>query len=477
VAGWKSSLSLYKKESNERGQKPLRDLLGLLGGEVIAFIGAGGKTSLMNCLTSELAPQGKVVVTTTTKIFYPGWPVEDVVIAASLDDALRQAKKSLNHHRVIALGTGVVEGNKLNGIPGDWVSCLKELPPVNWVLVEADGAAGKPFKGHRQGEPVLPELTDRAIAVTGADVIGKPLHPDWVHRPEIVRDLTGLALGEPVSLDAVCAVMENSFKLACQQAPRARLIPWINKIDNSELLGLGRRLARLVFQRLGKEVVLGSVLRERENPVIQVWPPDCHVAAVVLAAGMSTRLPSGKCLLPLGKHTILERVLENVLASNANPVVVVVGYQYDRLMPLIGRYPVQIAINPVYQLGQSTSLKRGLMELPDSNGVLFCLADQPLISPEVLDQLIESFSISPVAAVYPEYQGRRGNPVLFGKEAFPKLFQLSGDTGGRKLIQTLPGDRMRALPVNDPGVLKDIDTVDDYFHVLKSLPDKTDNNF
>jgi molybdenum cofactor cytidylyltransferase len=470
-------LSQYKWENNERGQKPLRDLLGLLGGEVIAFIGAGGKTSLMNCLALELAPQGKVVVTTTTKIFYPGWPVEDVVLVASREDALRQAKKSLDHHRVIAVGTGVVEGNKLNGIPGDWVSSLKELPLVSWVLVEADGAAGKPFKGHRQGEPVLPELTHRVIAVTGADVIGKPLHPDWVHRPEIVRDLTGLAMGEPVSLDAVCAVMENSFKLACQQAPRARFFPWINKIDNRELLGLGRRLARLIFRHSGKEVVLGSVLCKRENPVIQVWPPDCRVAAVVLAAGMSTRLPSGKCLLPLGKHTILERAIENVLASNAEQVVIVVGYQHEQLIPLITRYPVQAAINPDYELGQSTSLKRGLMELPDSSGVLFCLADQPLVSPVVMDQLIESFSLSPVDAVYPEYQGRRGNPVLFGKEAFPKLFHLSGDTGGRKLIQALPVDRVRALPVNDPGVLQDIDTVDDYFHVLKSLEDKADNNF
>ncbi|MEW6662362.1 MAG: selenium cofactor biosynthesis protein YqeC [Bacillota bacterium] len=452
---------------------PLSDLLGLMGGEVIAFIGAGGKTTLMNCLAWELAAQGKVVLTTTTKIYYPERPVEDVVIAAGLDDALRQVKNSLDNHRVVAVGTGVVEGSKLNGIPPGWVSSLKELLPVDWVLVEADGASRKPLKGHRQGEPVLPETAHRVVAVTGVDVIGKPLQAAWVHRPEVVRDLTGLALGEPLSLDAVSAVMENTLKLACQQAPSARFFPWINKIDNRELLGLGRRLARLIFQHSGKEVVLGGAMQEREYSVIQVWPPGCQVGAVVLAAGMSTRLPAGKCLLPMGNHTVLDRVLENVLASNADPVVIVVGYRHDQIMPLITRYPVQVAINPDYQLGQSTSLQRGLMELTGSKGVLFCLADQPLVLPEVMDQLIESFSLSPVAVVYPEYQGQRGNPVLFGRDVFSKLLQLRGDEGGRRLIKDLPGAQVRALPVNDPGVLQDIDTVNDYFLVLKSMEDKS----
>jgi len=450
----------------------LRNLLGLMGKEVIAFIGAGGKTTLMNCLAWELASQGKVVLTTTTRIYCPKWSVEEVVMAANLEDALRLVKTSLDDHRLIALGTGIIEGNKLNGIPIDWISSLKELSPAEWILVEADGAAGKPLKGHRHWEPVLSEAIHVVIAVTGIDVIGKPLRGDWVHRPEVVQDLTGLALGDPVSINAASDVMEYTLKLAMELAPSARLFPWINKIDNKELLGLGRRLARLIYQHSGKKVVLGKAEHKSEYSVIQVWPPDFQVGAVVLAAGMSTRLPSGKCLLPIGNQTVLERVVENVLASNANPLVVVLGYNHHQLLPLITNYQVNVVINHDYHLGLAASLQRGLMELPESSGVLFCLADQPLVLPEVMDQLIESFSFSPVAVVYPEYQGRRGNPTLFGRDVFPEFLKLKGDEGGRRLIKDMPKAHVRALPVCDPGVLQDIDFFDDYLLVLKAMKDK-----
>jgi molybdenum cofactor cytidylyltransferase len=131
-------------------------------------------------------------------------------------------------------------------------------------------------------------------------------------------------------------------------------------------------------------------------------------------------------------------------------------------MPAGRGRPVQVVVNPEWAQGQSTSVRAGLAALPaDVSGALFPLVDQPGVTPDLINALIERHQATLAPVVWPEYQGRRGNPVLFDRDVFHHLVRLRGDTGGRPVLQAYARHAER-VPAPDPGVLFDIDTPDDY---------------
>jgi molybdenum cofactor cytidylyltransferase len=150
------------------------------------------------------------------------------------------------------------------------------------------------------------------------------------------------------------------------------------------------------------------------------------------------------------------------MASQAGPVVVVLGYQADVCRAALGDRPVTTVYNADWAQGQSSSVKAGLAALPVNIGAaLFLLADQPGVTPAVVDALIARHRSTLAPVVWPEYEGRRGNPVLFDRVAFPDLLRLSGDIGGRPVLHAY-ADRAERVAVADPGILSDIDTPGDY---------------
>ena len=144
-----------------------------------------------------------------------------------------------------------------------------------------------------------------------------------------------------------------------------------------------------------------------------------------------------KLLLPLRGKPVLQWVLESALASDVAEVVCVV-----RNLPLL---PPHISvrnekmlwlINDQADRGQSTSVIAGLWATdPNSEGVLFVVGDQPMIRPELINALIERFEKTSALIVAPRYNGQTRNPVLFRREIFPELLEVSGDRGGRALIE------------------------------------------
>jgi molybdenum cofactor cytidylyltransferase len=167
-------------------------------------------------------------------------------------------------------------------------------------------------------------------------------------------------------------------------------------------------------------------------------------------------------LLPWRGGTLLGHVVDAALASQAERVVVVLGNQADACRAALGDRPVQVVVNPDWAQGQSSSVRAGLAALPDSvSAALFPLVDQPGISPAVIDALIERHRATLAPVVWPAYEGRRGNPVLFDRAAFPELMRLAGDTGGRAVLEAY-AERAERVAVSDPGVVFDIDTPEDY---------------
>jgi molybdenum cofactor cytidylyltransferase len=162
--------------------------------------------------------------------------------------------------------------------------------------------------------------------------------------------------------------------------------------------------------------------------------------------------------------------VDAALASQADPVVVVLGHQADACRAVLGDRRVKIVVNSDWQQGQSTSVRAGLAALPGAiSATLFPLVDQPGISAGIIDTLITRHRATLAPVVWPEYEGRRGNPVLFDRDLLAELANLTGDTGGRALLGAY-ADRAERVPVSDPGVLLDIDTPDDYARLRGSAP-------
>ena len=207
-------------------------LLGLRPG-VTAVIGSGGKTSLLRRLAEELP--GTVLLCTTTHIR----PFEEYpLLTAPTPEDIR---KALTAHRVLCLGTPC-ENGKLTA-PSLSVETLATL--ADYVLVEADGSAGKPFKGHEKHEPVLPPRRNTTILVLGADGFGRPISVA-AHRPALYARLAGVPENRPVT-PAIAA------RVAAREGFHDQV--FVNQVDQEE----ERPLARQLAERLDCPVAAGSL--------------------------------------------------------------------------------------------------------------------------------------------------------------------------------------------------------------------------
>lgn len=189
---------------------------------------------------------------------------------------------------------------------------------------------------------------------------------------------------------------------------------------------------------------------------------DVRVAAVVLAAGRSTRMgDANKLLTPIDGAPMIARVVDAALASRAEPVVVVTGHDAERVCAAIAGRDIQQAHAARAFRGLSASLEAGLASLDEAiDAAIVCLGDMPWIEARHLDALIEAFVAHPERICVPVHGGRRGNPVLWPKRHFAALRSLAGDVGGRELLAR-HREEVVSVPIADDAVLRDVDTPDD----------------
>lgn len=186
-----------------------------------------------------------------------------------------------------------------------------------------------------------------------------------------------------------------------------------------------------------------------------------RVAAIVLAAGRSSRMEGGnKLLATLDGTPLIARTLDAVLASRARPVIVVLGHRAADLRRALGERAATVVDNPEYASGLASSLRRGIAALPaEIEGALFCLGDMPRLTAAHIDRLIDAFAARPDTICLPVHDGKRGNPVLWPRRMFGELAGLSGDVGGRGLLDRHP-ELLRRIDMPDDAVLIDVDTPD-----------------
>lgn len=186
------------------------------------------------------------------------------------------------------------------------------------------------------------------------------------------------------------------------------------------------------------------------------------IAAIVLAAGMATRMGRNKLLIDLGDgRPLVARVADAALEAGLDPVVVVTGHEAGAIRQALAGRAVAFVHNADFAQGMAGSLRTGLTALPAMiDGVLICLADMPDITAAHLKRIAAAFDPAGDTPVcVPVRDGRRGNPVLLGRKVFPQIAALAGDVGARRLIADHP-EWVREVAMDDDAIFADLDTAD-----------------
>jgi molybdenum cofactor cytidylyltransferase len=182
------------------------------------------------------------------------------------------------------------------------------------------------------------------------------------------------------------------------------------------------------------------------------------ISAVVLAAGGSTRMGTQKLLLPLAGVPIVRHTVSNVLASGADEVIVVVGFEPERVAAALEGLAVRFAHNPNFTTGMGGSFRAGVEALGTSDAAMFALADQPFVGAADYRQLIDVYRARPGGIVCARYGEVTAPPHIFSRAYFPELAVL--EHGARPVLQR-HGEAITVVPLA-PDLLTDIDTPEDY---------------
>lgn len=235
------------------------DAFSIHKGDIVALTGAGGKTTTMFAIGQEAIKLGwKVVMTTTTRIFAPK-PDQllKLIIETTPEGLLSKIKTNLASLPLVVAGAGLDQENKLKGLDQEFIAKITGTG-ADLIIVEADGAARKPFKAPREGEPVIPNTVTLVVPIVGIDCLGKPLNREYTHRPERIAGLTGMNIGDLVTAQAVAKVLLHRRGYGQDILRHSRWVPFINKVESIAALNSAMEIAGLLRLGGAKRVVIGA---------------------------------------------------------------------------------------------------------------------------------------------------------------------------------------------------------------------------
>jgi probable selenium-dependent hydroxylase accessory protein YqeC len=241
----------------------LNDALSVERGRITALIGAGGKTTTLFHLARELRNGGrKVLVTTTTKIFKPTKPHVDRLFLVQDVDAFRQKMAEIRAPAIIGAGYNVDDEGKLLGLPSAWLDQLQEDRQFDAILVEADGAASRFFKVPSEIEPVVPDRCDLVIWTMAIKILGKPLHPDSVHRAERASAILSAPADTHLTKEHILQLVKHPLGCLKGVPPHCRKVALINQADSPDEVQSARELAHALVQIGFERAVITSYMSE-----------------------------------------------------------------------------------------------------------------------------------------------------------------------------------------------------------------------
>jgi len=241
--------------------------------EHVAIVGGGGKTSLCFALADELLAFGKrVVTTTTTKV----WQKEADrapcrVFCPSGTRDFNRLKEGLREKGHAFVAQRPLDTGKVEGISPETADALFRDVDIDYVIGEADGAAGRPVKTPAEQEPIIPSSATLVIAMIGLEALGMPLAPRVVFRLALFKDLTGLDEGNTLTPSVLAKVFQSPKGFFKGTPEFARRIAFLNKADllrqDQDAADLARRLLRLAHAPI-ERVIIGSLLKKTYRVLI-----------------------------------------------------------------------------------------------------------------------------------------------------------------------------------------------------------------
>jgi molybdenum cofactor cytidylyltransferase len=193
------------------------------------------------------------------------------------------------------------------------------------------------------------------------------------------------------------------------------------------------------------------------------------ITQIVLAAGLSTRMKTSKPLLDFGGRPLLSRLLEECLHSGVDEILVVLGHEKAKIQEQVDLSGVRVVVNDQYRKGQTSSFQCALRNLtPGTQAFLNLPVDHPLVTRREINAVVEAYrSRKSQAKIFiPEFEGRPGRPVLFDSNLGTEILALDAEEPVNGIIKRYQKDVSR-VPVENPYIMKDMDTPEDYQKYLE----------
>jgi molybdenum cofactor cytidylyltransferase len=188
------------------------------------------------------------------------------------------------------------------------------------------------------------------------------------------------------------------------------------------------------------------------------------ISAIVLAAGLSSRMRRNKLLLTFKNKPLIVHAVDTLLESEIDEIIVVLGHEAEKLREHLAGKPVKLVFNPDYRSGQSTSVRMGVSAVSHAAAILVYLADQPLLEPGDINHLVQTFARAKEigkSIVVPFYQGQRGNPVILDLSYREAILEVVGDIGCKHVIKRYP-DQVLIVEMPTDHVVCDVDTLEEF---------------
>lgn len=437
----------------------LHQAFGVTRGDVVAFIGAGGKTSTLINMGHELAELGwRVLATTTTAIkdeqlrLMPA-AVHSGAKPTKISDTLSQYGFVFVYDRIV--------GDDVYGASVETIKQFLDNVDSDVLLIEADGADGMPLKAPYENEPIIPQDVTLVVPIASLSAINQPLDEEHIYNPQAMIEKYGYYPGSNVRSPWIAEVLRDE-ELGLRGIPdKARVVAFINQTpDAGYLLRRARLIAKLALKspRL-HGVALGSV--RASDPIHEL---QRSVGAIVLAAGQSSRMGQPKVLLPwTDNNTIIEQIVHQLIKTRIDPINVVTGYYAADVKRTLKPLGVKLVHNRAHKTGEMlSSLKAGLRAMPDNVAAAFIvLGDQPRIQPRVITELLKAYAEGQGDIIAPSYKMRRGHPILVGRKYWSDFLALRNIDSPRMVFNDYADDIVY-VDVNTDSVLRDVDTPTDY---------------
>ena len=411
---------------------------GIEKNSVTGITGSGGKTSLMFYLAEELSKQGKVLVTTTTKIYEPDENIYEELFLTENKKSFRGKGKN-----IFVLGLKIENGKLFSPKEED---ILKIKSQYDYILYEGDGSKQKFMKFWREDEPSFLSFTDTVIGVGNIKSLGLIFNEENVHRYNVYMDKNNKFYGKKIiDFDILKSYLtEGKFFRNFE----GKKIIFLNGVENFEEIKTA-----LKFQKEIKNFMFGSV---KKNKMYM----DNNISAVVMGSGKSERFGKNKLLEKIDGVPMIEILLKKLEELPFKNIFVT--YKDKEIFEICKKYNVISLENKKYFLGQSESIKLGTENIKDEN-IMFFTGDMPFLEEKTIFEIISEFD---GRITIPVVSGKRYSPVIFPNRYKKELLSLSGDVGGREIIKK--EKNLNFIEFFDKKQFMDIDREEELKAVIKN---------